>query len=97
MGGARLCRAGPGGTFAQTAERDGRQKFLASVVDVSPSAPSLWLEVLGICLRRREARRADGKFLAPAWLRSSARLRHDGDCRSDLCESPIQNESRLDR
>jgi long-chain acyl-CoA synthetase len=71
--------------------------FPATLVVLPRRASTLRLEVLGVSLRRRDAQRADGGFLATARLCGVARVWHDRNRRVDLGQSPVQRQPRLDR
>src|SRR6267142_3195823 len=58
-------------------------------MDISANSPNVWLEILGVYLRRRSAFPGNGTLFQTAWVRRGAGLWNDGNGFLDQPESSL--------
>src|SRR5207248_10084652 len=79
------------------AQRSQRVKVSATGMDVSPHPSPLWLEILGLHLRRRGSRERHREFLQTNGLRGGSGVRDDGNRLAYQSEPPVSRHRRFGR
>ena len=77
-------------TISTAISPGGRKTFSAAVVDFSRHPERVWLEVLGVHLRRRGSRCRDRRILGSAGICGDSGIRLDGNHIADQRESSVQ-------